>query len=107
MPREQGGKLQLVSDRSMPEAPLGRSATRLNVQNSVTTWGDAVVELEWSVDTDDNTEHWASFNPTITFSSSNPSQQRIPVAGVDKVRLKTTTADSTASTDARYFMMAF
>jgi hypothetical protein len=70
------------------------------------TFGSAVADLQFSFDdavdvqTGENLTTWRNTSPAVQFSSGTPFVENIPVAGKGRIRVKTTTADATADTDA-------
>lgn len=66
----------------------------------------AVATLQFQLDealdaaTGQNLATWRNVSPAVTFDASAAFQVNIPVAGLGRIRLKTTTADSSGDTDA-------
>ena len=73
--------------------------------SSATTWGSAVVDLQFSAvvghDSDGTLlDNWQNFNPVVQFTSTTKARRSIGVTGSGNVRLHVSTAASAADKQA-------
>ena len=80
------------------QVPAGAAKISVDING---TWGTAVVDLQFSLsqEMDDTTDltNWQAFSPAIQWSTTTQARRAVGVTGTGWVRLKCTTADSTAS----------
>jgi hypothetical protein len=98
-------RANLASDQwASPPITTGgalRITVQVNDDADTYTWGNAVLELQYSAllgTNEDGTllEQWASFSPAVTFTTGNRSKRNISISGAGFVRLRTSTADGGA-----------
>ncbi len=95
--------IAITSVGSTSEPFLIGNAVRLSVSITMAgsfKWGNAIVEVEYTLD--DEQARWHSFSTAKQFSATVLTMERIPVAGLVAVRLRTTTPNGTGDPQAIY-----
>ena len=88
------------------EVPVGAAKVSIDINDgSSFTWGNAVADLQYSLSVlldEDGTDltNWQAFSPVIQFTSTTKARRAIGVTGTGWIRLKCTTAVSTADIGA-------
>lgn len=103
MAQTQDQTISLASPDSFSSPIEIRGAVRASIAITEATgsiWGNAVVEIQFSIDPD--RERWSSFTPEITMTDTVRSKPRIPTAGLAAIRLRTTTPGGFADAAAIY-----
>ena len=103
-------RLSLVTPTSttppivVPDGVAAKLTIDIN-DSSSTTWGVAIVNLQFSTvigHDDDGTllDNWQNFNPVVQFTSTTKARRSIGVTGAGNVRLNVSTADEDADKEA-------
>ena len=102
-------RLNLTSTRSVSDwLPVPSGATKASftiIDSSTTTWGAAVVDLQYSLlidrdELDAKRESAQAFSPAVQFSSTAKSKRNIGVSAAGHVRLKVSTLATAADPNA-------
>lgn len=87
-----------LTDPGYVTDPFFTTARAVSIVVNPDAWGDAVIEMEWTID--DEQAVWATFSPAVRFDASVAARHGISVAGVSAIRLKVVTADTDADEKA-------
>ena len=84
------------------QVPLGAAKLSIDINDgSSFTWGTATIDLQFSLsieqdDTGQDLTNWQNVSPAVQFVTGTRSRRAVSVTGMGWVRLKVTTAVSTA-----------